>query len=67
MAAAAIITRGNAKPADCGVTDLRYLLEYEIPSWPAAECPLCKAGVPVNTHYAHGADFLALQDAGGEG
>lgn len=66
MAAAAIITRGNAAPADCGVTDLRYLLEHEIPSWPAAGCPLCKAGVPVNTRYAHGADFLALQGAGAD-
>ena len=64
MAAAAIITRGNATPADCGVTDLRYLLECEIPSWPAAGCPLCKAGVPVNTHYAHGAEFVASQRQG---
>ena len=61
VGAAAIVTRGNATPADCGVTDLRYLLEYKIPSWPAAGCPLCKQGVPINTEYAHGAEFLAKQ------
>lgn len=59
LGAAAIITRGNASPADCGVADLRTLLECRIPSWPAAGCPLCKAGVPVNTQYAHGAEFVA--------
>ncbi|WP_137389015.1 phosphoribosyltransferase family protein [Rhodoligotrophos defluvii] len=64
VAAAAIITRGNARPADCGVTDLRYLLECKIPSWPAANCPLCRAGVPVNVQYAHGADFVARQAQG---
>lgn len=32
-----------------------------IPSWPAADCRLCREGVPVNTQYAHGADFLAAQ------
>jgi orotate phosphoribosyltransferase len=61
MGAAAIITRGNATSTQCGVKDLRYLLECKIPSWPAAGCPLCKAGVPVNTQYAHGAEFVAEQ------
>jgi orotate phosphoribosyltransferase len=64
VGAAAIITRGNAGPADCGVTDLRYLLEYKIPSWPAADCALCKARVPVNTQYAHGAEFVASERRG---
>jgi hypothetical protein len=41
--------------------DLVYLTEVEIPSWPAAECRLCHEGVPVNTKYAHGADFVAAQ------
>ncbi len=64
LGAAAIITRGTVVPADCGVTDLRCLLEYKIPSWPAAGCPLCKEGVPVNTQYAHGAEFMASQRHG---
>ena len=28
-------------------------------SWPAADCPLCRAGVPVNTQYAHGRKYIA--------
>lgn len=30
----------------------------DIPSWPAAHCPLCKTGVPINIQHAHGQDFL---------
>jgi orotate phosphoribosyltransferase len=58
---AALCTRGNAAPGDVGSDDFVYLAEIEIPSWPAAECDLCKRSVPVNTRYAHGADFLAAQ------
>jgi orotate phosphoribosyltransferase len=63
VAVAALCTRGNAGPADVGSDDLVYLTEVAIPSWPAAECELCRRGVPVNTRYAHGADFLAAQAA----
>jgi orotate phosphoribosyltransferase len=41
-----------------GVPEYVYLMEYDIPDWPASECPLCKAGLPVNTQFAHGQDFL---------
>jgi orotate phosphoribosyltransferase len=37
------------------------LLEYKIPNWPASECPLCKQHVPVNTHHAHGQEFVDAQ------
>jgi hypothetical protein len=30
----------------------------------AADCDLCRRGVPINTRFAHGADFLAAQRAG---
>jgi orotate phosphoribosyltransferase len=64
VAAGVLVTRGNATGVDMGVADFRYLLEYRIPSWPAATCALCRAGVPVNTRYAHGAEYLArLQQA----
>ena len=65
VAVAALCTRGNAGPGDVGCDDFVYLVEIEIPSWPAAECELCRRGVPVNTRYAHGADFLAAQRAAG--
>ena len=58
VAAAAMVDRGNVDARDLGVPEYVYLLEYDIPDWSAAECPLCKSGVPVNTRYAHGQDFL---------
>jgi orotate phosphoribosyltransferase len=61
VAAACLVHRGNVDAAGIGVPEYDYLLEYDIPSWPAAECPLCKAGVRVNTEYAHGRDFIAAQ------
>ena len=60
----ALVTRGNATVADLGVTEARWLLEYKIPSWPAETCPLCRQGVPINTRYAHGAEYLAAQKRG---
>lgn len=32
---------------------------FKVPSYDANECPLCKAGVPVNTALGHGKEFLA--------
>jgi orotate phosphoribosyltransferase len=55
VAASALVNRGNV---GLGVKEFVFLLEYKIPAWPAADCELCKRGVPVNTQYAHGADFL---------
>jgi orotate phosphoribosyltransferase len=35
------------------------LVELPTPTYDAAECPLCKAGVPVNPAVGHGKKFLA--------
>jgi orotate phosphoribosyltransferase len=59
VGAGALVTRGNATSAALGTADCRFLLEYSIPSWSAAACKLCQQGVPINTRYAHGADYLA--------
>jgi orotate phosphoribosyltransferase len=59
VAAGTLVNRGNVGAKEIGVENLVYLLEYKIPAWPAADCPLCRSGVPVNTQYAHGKDFLA--------
>ena len=61
VAAGALVDRGNVDAAALGVAEYVYLLKYDIPDWSAAECPLCKAGVPINTQYAHGQDFLAAK------
>jgi orotate phosphoribosyltransferase len=63
--AGALVSRGNVDAAGLGVDEFVYLLEYKIPAWPAAQCELCRRGVPVNTQYAHGADFLAAGRPGG--
>lgn len=61
IGAAAFVHRGNVDAAGIGVPEYRYLLEYDIPEWPAAECPLCRSNVPINTRFAHGQDFLDAQ------
>jgi orotate phosphoribosyltransferase len=62
-AVGALCTRGNAGPGAVGADDFAYVTEVEIASWPASECDLCKRGVPINTQYAHGADYVAAQAA----
>ena len=59
---ACLVHRGNVDAAGIGVPEYVYLLEYDIPNWPAAKCPLCKQGVPINVEYAHGWDFLDAQN-----
>jgi orotate phosphoribosyltransferase len=61
VAVGALCTRGNAGPGDLGCETLACLCEISIPSWPAEDCSLCRDGLPVNTRYAHGADFVAAQ------
>ena len=65
MGMAAYVNRGNVGAVDLGVEAFIYLDEVLLPSWPADECPLCKAGVPVNVRYAHGSEFVASEQAHG--
>jgi orotate phosphoribosyltransferase len=37
------------------------LAVYEVPSYEAENCPLCKANVPMNTQFGHGKKFLEAQ------
>jgi orotate phosphoribosyltransferase len=59
VGAACLVSRGNVDAAGLGLERFVYLLEYKIPAWPESECKLCQAGVPINTRYAHGTDYLA--------
>jgi orotate phosphoribosyltransferase len=58
VGAACLVSRGNVDAAGLGVERFVSLLEYPIPAWPAESCKLCQAGVPVNTRYAHGREYL---------
>ncbi|HMF17220.1 MAG TPA: phosphoribosyltransferase family protein [Gemmataceae bacterium] len=61
VGAACLVSRGNVAAAGLDVDRFVFLLEYKIPAWAASACPLCKSGVPINTRYAHGREFLARQ------
>ncbi|HUA73195.1 MAG TPA: phosphoribosyltransferase family protein [Solirubrobacteraceae bacterium] len=61
--AATVCNRNALAPEQIGVQRLIGLADIKLDSWPREQCPLCRDGVPVNTAYAHGADFLA---AGGD-
>jgi len=59
VAVATWINRGNVGAEAFGVDTFIHLDEVHLPSFPAAGCRLCAESVPVNTDYAHGAEFLA--------
>ncbi|MAJ47209.1 MAG: hypothetical protein CBC35_08130 [Planctomycetes bacterium TMED75] len=56
--AATWINRGNTDAAGLGVEHFVFLDQIALPAWPGASCPLCAQGFPVNTRYAHGAEFV---------
>ena len=58
VAVATWINRGNVGAKELGVPHFIYLDEIHLPSIPATECSLCASGVPINTNYAHGAEFV---------
>jgi orotate phosphoribosyltransferase len=58
--AASICNRGALAPEQIGVVQLIDLTDIRLDSWPREQCPLCREGVPVNTAYAHGGDFVAV-------
>jgi orotate phosphoribosyltransferase len=62
---AAIVNRGGVTVADIsGAASLEFLVAVNgIEDWPASDCPLCAASVPINIDRGHGKDFLAQQKA----
>jgi orotate phosphoribosyltransferase len=57
--AATVCNRGALAAAKIGVERLVDLTDIKLDSWPREHCPLCRAGKPINTAYAHGGDFVA--------
>ena len=60
---ACYVDRGNVGAEDFGGVPYRYLLQWKIPSWPEGEAPAEVLVRPVNTKYAHGAEYLAKRAA----
>ncbi len=64
-AAVAVCNRGEVTKEMAGNPPVfTSLLTVHLDQWPAAECELCKQGIPVNTDVGHGKEFLAKQAAG---
>ncbi len=57
----ALCNRGGITAADLGVPALIALAELPLESYPADNCPLCAAGIPINTRLGKGAAFLRQQ------
>lgn len=64
VAVAALVNRGGVPAAAVEAPALVTLLELSLDSWDAAECPLCRDRVPVNTAVGKGREFLLSQGRG---
>lgn len=53
----ALCNRGGITALDLGAPRLVALTELPLESYPAEECPLCAAGVPINTRLGKGAGY----------
>lgn len=56
---AALCNRGGVTAEGIGIPKLFSLLDIPLEAYPEEECPLCEAGVPINTDLGHGREFLA--------
>ena len=61
IAVGAICNRGGVTNTNWGKVEIVSLLNLNLNSFPASECPLCTGGVPIRTDLGHGAKFLAEQ------
>jgi orotate phosphoribosyltransferase len=60
---AAVCNRGGLTAAELGVPHLYTLVDVSMDAWDETACPLCRAGVPVNTNVGKGAAFLERQSS----
>ncbi len=64
VGAIAIVNRGGVTKDEVGNPDeFQALVSLHLESWEAAECELCKKGIPVNTDIGHGREFAAQKKA----
>lgn len=54
----ALCNRGGITAVDLAVPTLVALTELPLESYPADECPLCAAGIPINPRLGKGAAYL---------
>lgn len=62
LAVAALCNRGNVTVHDLGdVPELFSLINVQMDAWDAADCPLCRKQIPINTSVGKGREYLARQ------
>lgn len=59
VAVAALCNRGGVDAAALGAPELLSMLNVPLDSWAPDECPLCRAGVPINQRLGKGAALRA--------
>src|SRR5579859_231072 len=60
----ALCNRGNVQPEAVGGVPIHALIEINLQTYMAEECPFCQQGVPINTELGKGRAFLAKQKVG---
>jgi orotate phosphoribosyltransferase len=59
----ALVNRGGVTEMDIGgVPVLKCLINVKLDAWDEAECPMCKAGTPINTSVGKGREYLAKKN-----
>ncbi len=53
---AALANRGGIRAQDISAKVLFSLTEFALETWDAADCPMCKKGIPINTTLGKGSD-----------
>lgn len=61
VVAAAVLVNRNPKNVNADFLDVPFhsLADLEFPAYDAADCPLCREGLPINTSVGHGQEFMA--------
>jgi orotate phosphoribosyltransferase len=60
----AIINRGGVTSEELGVPLLGTLVDVNVSTWSAEECPLCKNGQQIDTGVGHGSAAAAIKEGG---
>jgi orotate phosphoribosyltransferase len=54
-----LCNRGNVQPHDIGDVPINALIEIDLQTYAAEECPLCAAGMPIDVELGKGRAFVA--------
>lgn len=61
LAVAALCNRGGITAKQLGVPEVFALVDAPMEAFESNICPLCQQGIPINTDFGHGREFLSQQ------